>query len=143
MKHSRWSASVELTIPFHDLDPMAVAWHGNYAKYMEVARCALLQRIDYDYPQMQESGYLWPVVEMHIHYARPLRYLQTIRVEAEIMEWEHRLKIRYTIRDATSGERLTRAHTVQVAIHADNHALRFVSPPVLFEKLGLEPPCDA
>ena len=50
------TASVELTPAFHDLDPMEVVWHGNYIKYLELARCALLQSFDYDYPQMRESG---------------------------------------------------------------------------------------
>ena len=49
---------ITLAPAFHDCDPMQVVWHGNYFKYFEIARCALLQRYDYDYPQMQESGYL-------------------------------------------------------------------------------------
>ena len=31
----------EITIPFFDLDPMNVVWHGNYIKYFEIARCNL------------------------------------------------------------------------------------------------------
>ncbi|MEC5396279.1 acyl-CoA thioesterase [Uliginosibacterium sp. H1] len=139
----RWHAEVDILIPFHDLDPMEVVWHGNYARYFEIARCALLQQIDYDYPQMRESGYVWPVVEMSQHFVRPLRYQQTIRVAAEIVEWENRLKIRYVIRDAATGDRITRGYTVQVAVHAGTMEMRFVSPAILFEKLGLEPPCDA
>ena len=37
-------ASVELEVPFHDVDVMHVAWHGHYVKYFELARCALLRR---------------------------------------------------------------------------------------------------
>ncbi len=29
------------TLPFHDLDPMRVVWHGNYMKYFEIARDGL------------------------------------------------------------------------------------------------------
>ena len=36
------STEVEVTIPFHDVDMMAVAWHGHYFRYVELARCALL-----------------------------------------------------------------------------------------------------
>ena len=28
-----WSASVELEVPFHDVDMMEVAWHGHYVRY--------------------------------------------------------------------------------------------------------------
>ncbi len=55
----RFTAEVELTIPFHDVDMMGVAWHGNYFRYFEVAREALLNQFNYGYRQMKESGYLW------------------------------------------------------------------------------------
>ncbi len=54
----RFTAEVELTIPFHDVDMMGVAWHGNYFRYFEVAREALLNQFNYGYRQMKESGYL-------------------------------------------------------------------------------------
>ncbi len=65
------AASVDVEVPFHDVDAMNVAWHGHYVKYFEIARCALLRRFDYDYPQMQASGYLWPIVDCHLKYIRP------------------------------------------------------------------------
>jgi len=45
---SRWSAEAEIQVQFFDLDPMQVVWHGHYVKYLEVARCALLNTIDYN-----------------------------------------------------------------------------------------------
>lgn len=128
-------AAIEVEVPFHDVDAMTVAWHGHYLKYFELARCALLRRFDYDYPQMQESGYLWPVVECHAKYVRPARYGQRLRVEATLIEYENRLKIAYLIRDAASGERLTKGYTIHVAIDAKTQELQFVSPPVVLEKL--------
>ena len=55
---------IELRPAFHDCDPMNVVWHGNYFKYLEIARCALLQRHDYDYPQMLASGYLLSLIHI-------------------------------------------------------------------------------
>ena len=49
------TASAEIQIQFYDLDPMNVAWHGNYVKYMETARCALLDKIHYDYFEMEKK----------------------------------------------------------------------------------------
>lgn len=133
---SRWQAAVEFAVPFHDLDPLGVVWHGNYAKYFELARGALLRSIDYDYPQMQESGYAWPVVDLHVRYPRPLRYQQEVRVSARIVEHENRLRIRYEIRDRAAGSRLTYGDTVQVAVKLPEFSLCLVSPPVLLEKLA-------
>ncbi len=132
------SFEVALSPTFHDCDPMHVVWHGNYFKYFEVARCALLQRYDYDYPQMRESGYLWPVVDARVKYIRPLLYGQQLVVRATITEWENRLKIVYEIRDAGSDQVLTRAHTIQVAVDATTNEMQYLCPSVLWDRLGVE-----
>ncbi|SBV37244.1 4-hydroxybenzoyl-CoA thioesterase domain protein [uncultured Stenotrophomonas sp.] len=134
------SIEIDLSPAFHDCDPMHVVWHGNYFKYLEIARCALLQRYDYDYPQMLESGYLWPVVDARVKYIRPLLYQQPLRVRARLVEWENRLKIDYEIRDAASGQRLTRAHTIQVAVDAASKEMLYQCPPVLWQRLGVPAP---
>lgn len=131
---------IALSPAFHDCDPMQVVWHGNYFKYLELARCALLQRYDYDYPQMQASGFLWPVVDARVKYIRPLLYGQALTVQASIVEWENRLKLDYRIRDAASGQVLTKAYTIQVAVDAASNELQYVCPPVLWERLGVNRP---
>lgn len=130
------SAEAELEIPFFDVDPMLVVWHGHYVKYFEVARCALLRKIGYDYPDMQASGYLWPVVEIYLRYAHPARYGQRVTARARLMEYENRLKIGYVVADRGTGERLTKGWSVQVAVDAATRELQFVSPQVLLDKLG-------
>ena len=130
---------VIIEIPFHDVDVMKVAWHGHYVKYFEIARCALLDAIDYNYPQMEASGYGWPVIDLRVRYAQPLRFQQKIRVIATLAEWENRLKVDYLIEDAQTGQRLTKGYTVQVAVDMQNGEMQFVSPEILFDKLGLQP----
>ena len=45
--------SVDIVIPFHDNDPMGIVWHGNYFKYFEMARDALLERAGMPIPKMR------------------------------------------------------------------------------------------
>jgi acyl-CoA thioester hydrolase len=132
-------AEITLSPAFHDLDPMEVVWHGNYVKYLELARCALLQRFDYDYPQMRASGYFWPIVDLRTKYLRPVRFGQRLVVRAELVEWEFRLKLKYEIRDADTGEAITRAETIQVAVDIGTGEMCFASPPVLLQRLGVTP----
>lgn len=134
-----WAEEITLTVPFHDLDPLEIVWHGHYARYFELARCALLERIGYNYPDMTVSGYAWPVIDLQVRYLQPLRFNQRVVVRAEIVEWEHRLRIAYRIRDAVDDRRLTRGSTTQVAVSLDTRLMCLQSPPVLFEKLGVAP----
>ncbi|TLF51788.1 acyl-CoA thioesterase [Halomonas urmiana] len=128
-------AEIELEVPFHDVDMMEVAWHGHYVRYLEIARCRLLDAIDYNYPQMRASGFAWPVIDLRLRYAAPALFAQRLRIEARLSEWEHRLKIDYTIRCADTDKRLTRAWTVQVAVGIEDHEMRLASPDALIERL--------
>ncbi len=131
-------AEIELSPAFHDLDPMDIVWHGHYVKYLELARCALLSKFDYDYPQMRESGYAWPIVDMRLKYVRPASFGQKLRIRAEITEWENRLKIDYLITDAATGQKLNKAYTIQVAVEIASREMLYVCPPVLWQKLGVD-----
>jgi acyl-CoA thioester hydrolase len=128
--------AIDLEIPFHDVDMMEVVWHGHYAKYFEIARCALLKKINYNYLQMHASGYGWPVIDLKVRYIKPAVFGQTVTVHAEIVEWENRLKINYLIIDKDTGARLTKGHSIQVAVDMQTKAMCFESPRVLLEKLG-------
>ncbi|MEG3134457.1 acyl-CoA thioesterase [Rouxiella sp. T17] len=135
----RFSIRVEMTVPFHDVDPMGVVWHGNYFRYLEVAREALLKQFDYGYRQMEASGYVWPIVDTRLKYSGPVTFEQQIIVQAELVEFENRLRINYQIFDAQSGKRTTSGFTLQVAVHIESKEMCFVSPPILFEKMGVKP----
>lgn len=128
-------AETEIIIPFHDVDPMQITWHGNYLRYFEIVRCELLDKLDYNYCQMQESGFAWPIVDVQIKYVRSSTFGQKIRVSADLVEWENRLRINYQVRDAESGERLTKGYTIQAAVDMSNNELCFVTPEVFQAKI--------
>ena len=121
---------------FYDLDPMNVVWHGNYPRFFELARTALMTRIGYGYDAMIASGYARPIVDMHVRYSPRLRLGRWVDVTASITEWENRLKIEYVLRDAQSGERTTKGQTVQVAVDIKSEAMLWQTPPILKEKLA-------
>ncbi|MGB0683243.1 MAG: acyl-CoA thioesterase [Magnetovibrionaceae bacterium] len=129
------SASVTLQAQFYDLDPMKVVWHGNYVRFFEQARCALLDMINFNYPEMKESGHMWPVVDMRVKYVRPVTFGQKIDVEARLEEYENRLKISYLVQDNRTRETLTKGFTIQVAVDARTQEMLYESPSVLIEKV--------
>ncbi len=131
---------IEIEVPFFDVDMMNIVWHGHYAKYFELARCKLLDKIGYNYMQMLDSGYLWPIIDLHIRYAKPAKFGQKVIVHAAVSEWENRLKINYRIVDKLSDVRLTRGYTSQVAIDMATDEMCYESPAILWEKLGLKKP---
>lgn len=135
----RLSCEIEVTPAFYDIDVMEIVYHGNYVRYLELARSALLAQFDYDYPRMRDSGYAWPVVDMRLKYVRPAVFGQKLRIKATVTEWENRLRIDYLIRDAATGQKVNTAHTIQVAVDMATREMCFVCPPVLWQRLGVQP----
>ncbi|WP_413625884.1 acyl-CoA thioesterase [Luteibacter sp. Lutesp34] len=127
------ATEIHVTVPFFDVDSMEVVWHGHYVKYLEVARCALLDELGHNYVRMKEAGYAWPIIDLQLRYARPARFGQTLVVRAELVEWRNRLKIHYTLSDTVTGERLTRASTIQVAVRLADGEMQLVSPAVFVD----------
>lgn len=134
-----FSHEITLAPAFHDVDAMDVVWHGHYVKYLELARCDLLAKYDYDYPAMAASGYAWPIVDLRLKYVKPARFRQQLRIAARIVEWENRLKIDYVIRDGNDGAVLTKAYSIQVAVDMKNGEMLYVCPAILWQKLGVQP----
>ncbi len=138
IKNAIVSAETLIKIPFHDVDMMRIAWHGHYVKYFEVARCELFDDVGYGYMDMVNSGYAWPVIDLNIRYVKPATFEQNVIVTSAVVEYESRLKIQYEIHDEKTGERLTKGHTVQVAVDMKTNEMCFASPQILLDKLGVE-----
>jgi acyl-CoA thioester hydrolase len=128
------TASESLRVPFHDVDPAEVVWHGRYFKYFEAARSSLMDSLEYNYAAMMESGYVWPVVDTSVRFVRPLVLGQRFVVTACLREWELRLVIDYKV-VGDDGVLCTKARTVQVPIDVTTKELRIGSPPILLEKV--------
>lgn len=129
------TAAVVIKIQFYDLDPLGVVWHGNYPRFLEQARSALFETLGFGYEKMTHSNYASPLAGINVKYVRPLRPGETIEVTATLAEYEHRIKINYVTTDAVTGERLTKARTIQVAAERATNELCFEMPAVLLEKV--------
>lgn len=129
------SDTYELEVPFFDVDSMHIAWHGHYCKYMELARCKLLDKIGFNYKDMSEGGYAFPIIDLRLKYVKPLTFGQKVVIEARLVEWQFRLKIQYLIHDLDTGQKLTSAYTVQAAVKLDTKAMQLECPEIFRKKV--------
>lgn len=135
-KQGAIEATVEALVAFHDVDVAGVVWHGHYLKYLENARWALMDRLEFGLQAMIASGYAWPIVEAHVKYVRAARFGDRLVVQASLVEWQSRLAVHYLVTNAATAERVARARTVQVAVEASTGVLQFATPAVLLERVA-------
>lgn len=129
------SAETEFKIDFFEVDSMKIVWHGNYINYFERARCALLDKIGYNYIAMEESGYAYPVVDVRIKYIRSLKFGDTCRAKATLVEYENMIKIAFELYNAKTGKLTTKGSVTQMCINGETGETQFVLPKVWIDKV--------
>ncbi len=63
-----------ITVRYGETDMMGVVYHANYLLYFEDARINFLRVIGIPYEEIEEAGFMSPVVSLSINYVQPLRY---------------------------------------------------------------------
>lgn len=117
------AVSIELEVPFHDVDPLLVAWHGHYYKYFELARQQLQRKHRVDAPDLMELGFHWYVIETRSRHVAPLRYGERFAVTAWFCELDPRIGIAYEITSRGTGRRAARGVTVLVTTKPNGELL--------------------
>ncbi|MEM1434027.1 MAG: acyl-CoA thioesterase [Pseudomonadota bacterium] len=133
-EHPALRADASCVVPFQDADPTGMVWHGNYFRYYDLARIALLDALEFDYRRMAAAGQIWPIVETQVRYLRSVRYGETLRIEVRMVEWEFRLRLHYLIYNS-SDELVNEAVTVQVPVAAADEQLIIGAPKSLCERI--------
>ena len=128
-------AETELTVEFYHCDPMDVVWNGNYFNFFEAGRRVLLEKLEYTYGDMKESGYAFPLIETSAKFIGYLKYQDRAIVKAILEEYENRLKIKFEIRNAKTGQLTTKGVSTQMAINVNTMESCFVCPQILFDKI--------
>lgn len=133
--------SIELEVPFHDVDSLHVVWHGHYAKYLEIARTALLRALGFEpsagasLPGRDSSGNSLRVVGSECRYLSPLHYGDRVKVTAWVKQREPKIVVAYDVWNLTRDKQSARARTSLVVVDAGGNLVRALSEQSL-ERLG-------
>ncbi len=111
MIHPAHARSVVLRIPFHDCDPLGVAWHGRYFEYFEAARSELLTSVGLDVPHIRSLDLRMYISEVRCRYSSPLRYGDDVKVWAWFSEIGPILKVSYDLENLNTRRKCVRAYT--------------------------------
>jgi len=120
---------VEQKVPFHDLDPMQVVWHGNYYKYFDVARFELFKAAGIDlYEYTISKQVSFPVSRTAIKHIAPLRYHDEFICKAVVTEAEYKIAMSFEIRLKNTGQVCARGKSEQVAVVVPDMILQYRIP---------------
>lgn len=110
--------TIQVRVGYADCDPMGVAHHSVYPRWLEQAHTELLRAAGQTYGAMEEAGYFLVVARMEIRYLKPARYDQVLEVTATLARAQGvRVEHDYTIR--SEGLVVASALTVLACVGRD------------------------
>ena len=68
------SATTEIRVRYAETDKMGVVYHANYFVWFEAARIQLLDDLGLPYNDLEERGYLLPVLECGAKFLQPAHF---------------------------------------------------------------------
>lgn len=125
----------KIEVEFYDLDPMNVVWHGNYVKYLEKARCDMLEKIGYTYDDMREDNVVYPVATVELKFIKSATFKQNILVKTTFETMEPALVLKYKIIDEKTGEILCKAKTMQICVDIKTRESVYKAPANFVNKV--------
>jgi len=127
----------QFSVPFYDLDPMQVVWHGNYLKYFDTTRGELCHALGFD-PQeyFEKTGYLFPITRTSTKHIVSLRYRDQFTCEALVKEARYKIVVDFEIRLNKDGTLCAKGRSEQVAVKYPETEIQFEIPEDIRKALG-------
>ncbi len=131
------SHEVRMKVPFFDLDPMQIVWHGNYLKYFDIARSELFGSLGADLFAFHErTRYVFPIIRSAVKHIRPLRWGDEFICRATVKDARTKIVVAFEIRLVADGKVCARGTTEQAAVLAPEMEMVFSIPEEIRRALG-------
>jgi len=131
------SYEVTLKVPFFDLDPMQIVWHGNYLKYFDIARSELYDHLGVDlFAFHDRTRYIFPIIRSAVKHIRPLKRGDEFVCRATVKEARTKIVVLFEIRLVRDGTLCARGSTEQVAVREPEMEMEFTIPEEISRALG-------
>ena len=123
-------------VPFFDVDPMQIVWHGNYLKYFDITRQAYAEACGLDfYRYKADTGFVFPVIRSTIKHVYPLRFGDEFICKLILVDTKVKVVMDFEIRLADNGKLCARGRTEQVALRLPEMEMELAIPEDVQEAL--------
>ena len=112
---------------YGDTDAMEIVYYGNYLRFFEIGRNELIRERGIPYREIEERGFMLPVVEAHARYHEPARYDDELRIETRVSALKRvSIEFEYRIVRVSDGMLLTEGSTRHAClVRETNRPARF------------------
>ena len=102
---------------YADTDRSQVVYHAHYLRYFEMGRAGLMRTVGFPYRAVEESGYVYPIVDLAVRFHQPLYYDDPMWVYTRPSERDRvTVRFEYVITHGETGAVLCVGHTRHCAL---------------------------
>lgn len=76
----------QLRSRYSETDKMGYVYYGHFLQYFEVARTELVRSLGVSYRQMEDDGFMLPVIHSEIRYKNPVFYDELMDIEVLVFK---------------------------------------------------------
>jgi len=128
------------TVPFYDLDPMNMVWHGNYLKYFDQTRSELFADAGIDlFDYFKKTNCLFPIIKTATKHIVSLRYRDEFICQATVVEAQYKIVIDFKIKLVKNDQLCAKGRSEQVAVKYPDMEILFEIPADIRQALELAP----
>ncbi len=123
-------------VQYYETDKMGFVHHSNYIRWFEEARLDYMDKIGLPYKNMEDMGFLCPVLAAECKYKKSVRFGDTVKITTRLTEYGNvRHKFSYIVTDAETGEERAVGETEHCLLDEKGHATSLKRKhPDLFDK---------
>ena len=131
------SHEIKMKVPFFDLDPLQIVWHGNYLKYFDIARSELFDGLGVDLFEFHDrTRYIFPIIRSSVKHIRPLKRGDEFICRATVKDARTKIVVAFEIRLVADGTICARGTTEQAAVLAPEMEMVYTIPEEISRALG-------
>ena len=132
-----YSLETKIRVRYGETDQMGFVYYGVYAQYYEVGRVELLRSLGINYKEMEEEGYMLPVVNFEISYKKAAHYDDELRIKTSIKSLPS-TRITFNYETYNTEDILLNTGKVVLAF-VDKSTMKPTLPPeLIFSKIKLK-----
>lgn len=110
----------EHRVTYAETDRMGFVYYANYLVYFEIGRTEYIRSYGMSYKQIEDAGYMLPVLEASCKYHKPAKYDDVLTIRTSVSEFKG-IKLGFSYEILRDGVKLVDGTTLHAFVDPDGH----------------------
>lgn len=131
------SLQITLTAPVHlcsyrvlygDTDAGGVVYNANYLRFFELGRSSFMREYVFSYREIEDAGFILPVVESYLRYKAPARYDDLLTIKTSMQQIsDFSWRFNHHVLHSANDKLLVKGFTVHACVNKEGKLAKLPS----------------